>query len=152
MSQQHPDADFLIGAFGVNLSHGRVYGGTVPLVGPDVVRTSVPVEFLAAVVDEVTALREQIRLLNQELDAAYEPRPLEQALAVLAQAWQSAVKPVEPERVAMPDVLLEAQRAGWDASSAAVGTVPVNPWPVGTPLYYEWHNGALMETNDEARP
>lgn len=161
MSQQVQLEDFLIDLNTVDVSR-------ISKAPPDVM-ISVPMEFVHTVARHIRAieqaedahkrvsdlcceLNERIRLLNAELDDARQPRPIEQALAVLAQAWQSAVKPAEPERAAMPDVLLEAQRAGWDASKACVSTAPVNPWPVGSPLYYEWHNGALMECNGEDRP
>lgn len=83
-----------------------------------------------------------------------QPRPIEQALAVLAQAWQSAVKPAETERLAMPDVLLEAQRAGWDSHAVSGSVLPDadNPWPAETPLWRSWREGWLMAQNDEARP
>lgn len=129
----------------------------------------VPIAFLEAVGAELNAadkvdaahkrtselcceLNERVSDLMRQLAEAQQPRPLEQALAVLAQAWQSAVKPVEPERAAMPDVLLEAQRAGWDASRDCGGKVPSCPFPSGTALHEAFRTGWLMEDNGEERP
>lgn len=132
---------------------------------------SVPVEFVHAVArhlrvtekvdtllnktaERCSELNDEVQTLTRQLAEAQQPRPIEQAFAVLAQAWQSAVKPVEPERVAMPDVLLEAQRAGWDAHAVNGSVLPDadNPWPSFTPLWRSWREGWLMAQNDEARP
>lgn len=137
---------YTVGPFQVNTKSAGVLTGEI---SPDEPGLWVPLSFLEAVGAE---LNERVSNLMQQLEEAQQPRPIEQAIAVLAQAWQSAVKPAESERVAVPDVLLEAQRAGWDASRDCGGKVPSCPFPSGTALHEAFRTGWLMEDNGEDRP
>lgn len=149
MSQQE---SILIGSFGVDLTDGHVYGGTVPRLGEDRVYTSqpVPLEFLTVVAAEIEHLRGANHRLQVQLESAEQPRPIEQALATLARAWQAALVPAQ-EMLEPTDLMLEYQRAGYDANLADV-VVHANPWPVGSPSSESWRVGWFMANNEEGRP